>query len=81
VSTDLFAVGVVLYELLCNGHHPYEGSKPMTGEHVIPPDRFRPDLADALSGFLLKACAPDRASRFATADEMRDALRDARDHV
>ncbi len=26
VSTDLFAVGVVLYELLCNGQHPYPGA-------------------------------------------------------
>jgi uncharacterized protein (TIGR02653 family) len=81
VSTDLFAVGVVLYELLCNGHHPYEGSKPMTGVDVIPPGRFRPDLADALSGFIVKACASDRASRFATADEMRDALREARNRL
>ena len=32
VSTDLFAVGVMLYELLCDGHHPYPGSRPMVGE-------------------------------------------------
>jgi serine/threonine protein kinase len=29
VSTDLFAVGVTLYELMCNGEHPYEGRRPM----------------------------------------------------
>ena len=75
VSTDLFAVGVVLYELLCNGNHPYGGSKPMTSEVVIPPSSSRPDLDAELAAFLVKACAPDRANRFATASEMRDALR------
>src|SRR6202034_3252696 len=32
VSTDLFAVGVVLYELLCKGQHPYPNSMPMVDE-------------------------------------------------
>ena len=78
VSTDLFAVGVVLYELLCNGNHPYSDGRPMTNEEVIPPTRFRPDIDVALGAFLIKACAPDRARRFATASEMRDALRAVR---
>src|ERR1035441_5348461 len=54
VSTDLFAVGVMLYELLCNGHHPYPGSKPMVGEQVIDPRTVRPDLASDLAEFLVK---------------------------
>ena len=29
VSTDLFAVGVLLYQLLCNGHHPYPNAMPV----------------------------------------------------
>jgi serine/threonine protein kinase len=78
VSTDLFAVGVVLYELLCNGNHPYSGAKPMTSEEVISPARFRPNIDDELAAFLMKACAPDRTGRFATAGEMRDALRAVR---
>ena len=78
VSTDLFAVGVVLYELLCNGNHPYSDGQPMTNEEVIPPTRFRPDIDVELGAFLIKACAPDRASRFATAGEMRDVLRAVR---
>src|SRR4029077_9343663 len=28
VSTDLFAVGVTLYELLCDGEHPYPNARP-----------------------------------------------------
>ena len=74
VSTDLFAVGVMLYELLCNGQHPYPGSKPTVGESVIDPRTIRPDLDSALAEFLVKACAPYRSERFATAQEMKDAL-------
>jgi tRNA A-37 threonylcarbamoyl transferase component Bud32 len=74
VSTDLFAVGVMLYELLCNGQHPYPGSKPTVGESVIDPRTIRPDLDSALAELLGKACAPHRSERFATAEEMKDAL-------
>jgi uncharacterized protein (TIGR02653 family) len=78
VSTDLFAVGVVLYQLVCNGNHPYSGASPMVGEGVIRPTHFRPDIDRELGAFLTKACAPNRADRFATAVEMRDALRAVR---
>ncbi len=74
VSTDLFAVGVLLYELLCNGQHPYPGSKPMVGESVIDPRTIRPDLSAELAMFLMKACASYRTERFGTAREMKDAL-------
>ena len=79
VSTDLFAVGVTLYELLCDGHHPYPGAKPMVGEPVIDPRTVRDDLDPALADFLVKACASDREVRFSTAAEMRDVLREIRD--
>lgn len=78
VSTDLFAVGVMLYELLCNGQHPYPGSMPLAGESVIDPETIRADLRPALAEFLVKACAPYRSERFATAQEMRAALEEAR---
>lgn len=74
VSTDLFAVGVLLYELLCDGRHPYPASRPMVGEAVIDPRTVRPDLAPQMAEFLRKACAPDRVDRFATAREMKVAL-------
>lgn len=74
VSTDLFAVGVMLYEMLCNGQHPYPGSKPMVGEAVVDPRTIRPDMAPELGEFLVKACAPYRNERFSTAQEMKDAL-------
>ncbi|MDF1595134.1 MAG: BREX system Lon protease-like protein BrxL [Acidimicrobiia bacterium] len=78
VTTDLFAVGVVLYELLCNGEHPYPGGKPMVGEAVRDPRSVRPDLSADLAKFLVKACAPARSDRFITAQEMKGALEESR---
>ena len=75
VSTDLFAVGVLLYELVCNGEHPYVNAIPRAGESVIDPRTLRPELGADLAEFLLKACAPYRSQRFATAQEMLIALR------
>ena len=78
VSTDLFAVGVLLYQLLGNGHHPYPNAMPMAGEPVIDPRTIRPDLNPDLAAFLIKACAPASADRFATAADMQLALRHIR---
>jgi CheY-like chemotaxis protein len=78
VSTDLFAVGVVLYQLLCKGQHPYPNSMPRVDEPVIDPRTFRSDLNPELAEFLIKACAPASADRFSTAAEMRLALRSIR---
>jgi serine/threonine protein kinase len=77
VSTDLFAVGVVLYELLCN-RHPYPNSKPMVDEPVIDPRATRADLNPDLAEFLIKACAPANVDRFSTAAEMQITLHKAR---
>ncbi len=74
VSTDLFAVGVVLYQLLCDGQHPYPNSRPMVDEPVIDPRAFRPDLNPALAEFLIEACASANVDRFSTAAEMQLAL-------
>jgi len=81
VSTDLFAVGVLLYRLLCNGHHPYPDAKPMAGVPVTGPTTIRPDLNPDLAEFLIKACAPASADRFATAADMQLALRNIRAHL
>ena len=74
VSTDLFAVGVTLYELLCDGQHPYPHARPTLDSDPRDPRQFRSDLAASLAEFLAKACARDRKSRFQTAAEMRSAL-------
>ena len=74
VSTDLFAVGVTLYELLCDGEHPYPHARPMPDVEPRNPRQFRKDLGADLAEFLLRACAPDRNSRFQTASKMKESL-------
>jgi hypothetical protein len=78
VSTDLFAVGVLLYRLLCDGQHPFPDARPMIDVPVTDPKTIRPDLNPGLAGFLIHACAPASADRFATAADMRLALRNVR---
>jgi Protein tyrosine and serine/threonine kinase len=75
VSTDLFAVGVLLYRLLCNGHHPFPDAMPKVDAPVTDPRTIRPDLGPDLAEFLIKACAPATVNRFPTAADMRLALR------
>jgi serine/threonine protein kinase len=78
VSPDLFAVGVLLYQLLCNGQHPFPNAMPMADELVIDPRTIRPDLNPDLVEFLIKACAPANPERFSTATGMRFALQNVR---
>jgi serine/threonine protein kinase len=78
VSPDLFAVGVVLYQLLCDGLHPYRNAMPMYGEPIINPGSIRAGLGPDLTEFLIKACASANADRFSTAAEMQAALREVR---
>ena len=78
VSTDLFAVGVLLYRLLCDGHHPFPNAMPMIDVPVTDPRTVRPDLNAGLAEFLIKACAPASVDRFSTAADMQLALRNVR---
>ena len=78
VSTDLFAVGVLLYRLLCDGHHPFPNAMPMIDVPVTGPRTVRPDLNPGLAEFLIKACAPASVDRFSTAADMQLALRNVR---
>lgn len=78
VSTDLFAVGVTLYELLCDGKHPYPGGRPMGGIEPIDPRTVRTSISPELADFLLRACASVRAARFSSAATMKAELEDIR---
>ncbi|MDY0012037.1 MAG: bifunctional protein-serine/threonine kinase/phosphatase [Rhodocyclaceae bacterium] len=76
VSTDLYAVGVTLFELLTR-KYPYGEIEPFQKPRFadpLPPTRFRPDIPQWLEAVLLKAVARDRQDRFETAEEFLLAL-------
>ena len=59
VSTDLFAVGVTLYELLCDGQHPYPGSQADGGRAGDrPEDRPLRPGSGSLAEFLRQGMRP-----------------------
>jgi tRNA A-37 threonylcarbamoyl transferase component Bud32 len=79
-AADVYAVGVVLYEMLA-GHRPFE--PPSTGEFdwvdvLVRQRTEKPGplkaTPDWLEGVVLRALAPDPAKRFASAGEMSAAL-------
>ena len=76
VSTDLYACGVTLYELLTR-RYPYGEVEPFQTPRFgspAPPTRFRTDTPAWLEAILLKAVAREREDRFETADEFLLAL-------
>ena len=85
-SSDLYAVGVVLYELL-TGQVPFEGESPVTvalkqvSVEPVPPGALNPAVTPALEAVVMRSLAKDPAARFVNADEFIAALQQAREGV
>ncbi|MGB2873917.1 MAG: Stk1 family PASTA domain-containing Ser/Thr kinase [Gaiellaceae bacterium] len=74
-TSDLYSVGVVLYELL-TGQVPFTGDTPLEiamkhlSEVPKPPSELRPEVPHDLDLVVLRALAKDPADRYSTAEEM-----------
>ncbi|HSH90320.1 MAG TPA: bifunctional protein-serine/threonine kinase/phosphatase [Ramlibacter sp.] len=77
-QSDLFALGVTLYQLLTGGKLPYGDVLPyQSGRYYrdpIPPSRHNPEVPIWLDHVALKAVARDKRQRFETAEEFLLAL-------
>ncbi|MBI5276054.1 MAG: bifunctional protein-serine/threonine kinase/phosphatase [Burkholderiales bacterium] len=77
-QSDLFALGVTLYQLLTGGKLPYGDVLPYQAGRYwrdpIAPSRHNPEVPIWLDHIALKAVARDKRQRFETAEEMLLAL-------
>ncbi len=85
-TSDLYAVGVILYELL-TGVVPFEGETAVAiafkqvSATPRPPSELNPALPSVLDEIVLRALAKDPTKRYGDAEEFIAALQTARAHL
>ncbi|MGI8623980.1 MAG: protein kinase domain-containing protein [Solirubrobacteraceae bacterium] len=83
-SSDLYSVGILLYELL-TGRVPFDAESAVTialkqvSEEPVPPRALNPAVSPELEDVVLRALQKDPARRFADADEFVAALEAVRE--
>jgi serine/threonine protein kinase len=79
-ASDLYSVGVVLYEML-TGNLPYEADSPiaMAVKHVCepvrPPKKMNPEVSEGLNALVTRLLAKKAEDRYGSADELTKDLR------
>jgi hypothetical protein len=80
--SDMYSLGATFYHML-TGRLPFTGRSPLEvllkhdRQPVTPPHEVSPDIDRGLSELIVRMLAKDPASRFASYDDLRDALIDA----
>jgi serine/threonine-protein kinase len=78
--SDIYALGVVLYEMVCgrrpfNGRSMHELTQAIINGHLEPPSTFNPAIAPELEHIIMTALARDREQRYIDAESMAQELR------
>jgi len=80
-STDVFATGMVLYEMLVGtpaikGNNTYEVMHKIVNEPFQPPSRMNPELDEPIDQLVMRAIGKTAAERFPSAAALKQAIED-----